>query len=227
MIRPPPWTDGPRDGTTYLLLPFHGFFTHTLTGRRREAGRRSGQPQDYALSLQPKKRACLPSPAPPSCSTCHAVDGGASPSSDPCQLGSMFAMSISLPSGTVPAFPLTGLLWDWAQWSPLRKHLGPSLQPLWRPLVSSVSATIWVKRALPCPSGSQWGEMGPFPHTSPSPLPALKQPGLCWAGCWASCPPARRPALPVAMDLQGPWVGGTALAFSPCPWASPSPSCFT
>lgn len=63
MIRPPPWTDGPRDATTYLLLPFHGFFTHTLTGRRREAGRRSGQPQDYALSLQPKKRACLPSPA--------------------------------------------------------------------------------------------------------------------------------------------------------------------
>lgn len=82
MIRPPPGTDGPRDGTTYLLLPFHVFFTHTLTGRRREAGRRSGQPQDYALSLQPKKWACLPSTCPPSpsplsCSTSHAVDGRA------------------------------------------------------------------------------------------------------------------------------------------------------
>lgn len=66
MIRPAALDSWPRDGTTYLLLPFHVFFTHTLTGRGREAGRRRGQPQDYALSLQPKKWACLPSPRPPS-----------------------------------------------------------------------------------------------------------------------------------------------------------------
>lgn len=199
MIRPPPWTDGPRDGTTYLLLPFHGFFTHTLTGRRREAGRRSGQPQDYALSLQPKKRACLPSPAPPSCSTCHAVDGGASPSSDPCQLGSVFAMSIGLPSGTVPALPLTGLLWDWAQWAPLRKHLGPSLQPLWQPLVSSVSATVWVKRALPLPSGSQRGEMGLFPHTS---APSSSEAAGPVLGRLLGLLPAR----PAGLPCLSPWT---------------------
>lgn len=195
MIRPPPWTDGPRDGTTYLLLPFHGFFTHTLTGGRREAGRRSRQPQDYALSLQPKKRACLPSPCPPqlrSCSTCHAVDGGVFfPPQTPCQLDSMFAMSIRLPDGTVPTFPLTGLLWDWAQCSPLRKHLGPSLQPLWRPLVSSVSATVWVERALPPPLREPAGRDGGFlPHTaSLCPSRLLTQLGLCTGQVTgAACP---------------------------------------
>lgn len=166
---PAPLDRRPRDGTTYLLLPFHGFFTHTLTGRRREAGRRSGQPQDDALSLQPKNRACLPSPALPQLpsfrSTCHAVDGGAClPPQTPGQLGSMFALSISLSNGTVPAFPLrppVGL----GTVSPLRKRLGPSLQPLWRPLVSSVSATVWVKRALPLPLREPAGRDGGFfPH---------------------------------------------------------------
>lgn len=154
MTRPPPWTDGPRDAPLIYCCLFT-FSVHTVTGRRREAGRRSGQPQDSALSLQPKKRARLPSPAlppsPPSCFTYHAIEGGAVLPLRPLASLAQCLLSISLPSGTVPTFPLTGLLWEWAQFPPLRKHLGPSLQPLWRPLVSSESATVWVKRALPLP----------------------------------------------------------------------------
>lgn len=140
MIRPAALDSWPRDGATYLLLPFTFFFTHTLTGRGREAGRRRGQPQDYALSLQPKKWACLPSPTPSplthsSSSTTSRVwgrDGGAvlPPRFPPCQLGSVFAMSISFPDGTGPHSLLAGLLWDRAPCLPRRAQSGPSLQPL-------------------------------------------------------------------------------------------------
>lgn len=150
----------------------------------------------------------LPS-CPPSCSTCHAVDGGALlPPQTPCQLGSTFAMSISLPNGTVPTFPLTGLLWDWAQCSPLRKRLGPSLQPLWRPLVSSVSATVWVKRALALPlrEPASWERWGLLPSRDVlCPFQLLKQLGLCTGQVTgATCP-----ALPLfRWTSRGSWVGG-------------------
>lgn len=162
----------------------------------------------------------LPS-CPPSCSTCHAVDGGALlPPQTPCQLGSTFAMSISLPNGTVPTFPLTGLLWDWAQCSPLRKRLGPSLQPLWRPLVSSVSATVWVSPG-PAPQGaSQLGEVGASSLTRcPLPLSAPETAGpVHRAGYWGYLPCLAS----VPVDLQG-LLGWREplLVFSSSPWSSP------
>lgn len=119
-----------------FIVAFSRFlYTHRLA----EGG---GREEEWAATglcpLTPAKEMGLPAlhlpslTSPLSCSTSHAVDGRAVlPPQTPCQLGSMFAMSIRLPSGTVPTFPLTGLLWDWAQCPPLRKHLGPSLQPLW------------------------------------------------------------------------------------------------
>lgn len=155
--------------------------------------------------------ACPPPPSPsspPSCSTCHAVDGGAClPPQTPCQLGSMFALSISLPNGPVHAFPLTGLLWDWAQCPPLRKRLGPSLQPLWRPLVSSVSATVWVKRALPLPLREPAGRDGGFfPRRRPLSRSAPETAGpVRWAGYWGRLP-CHASLFP--WTSRGPWVGG-------------------
>lgn len=103
-----------------------------LAGRRREGGeeewaatglsslapaKEMGQP-----ALHPVPHPLLFLAPPPTC-----VDGGAVlPLPDsPCQLGSMFAMSISLSNGTGPYLPIYG---PCALLSP-RKQLGSSLQP--------------------------------------------------------------------------------------------------
>lgn len=91
---------------------------------------------------------------------------------------------------------------------PSEEVLGPSLQPLWRPLVSSVSATAWDKRALPLPLREPAGRDGDFfPHTaSLCPFQLLKQLGLCTGQViGAACPalPLCSHGPPGALGLKG------------------------
>lgn len=176
---PATWTDGPRDGRTHHLF-IVAFSRFLSTHWPAEGGRRGeGWAATGLCPLTPAKdTACLPAlPSQlPSCSTCHAVDGGAFlPPQTPCQPGSMFALSISLPNGTVPtshsqAFCGTG-------------HSVPLRGSVWGPL-SSLFGDLWLALCLPrsgskepypcpcpCPSGSQLGEMGASSLTPPPSAP--------------------------------------------------------
>lgn len=59
MIRPLPWTDGPRDGTTYLLLPFH-VFLYTHVDGPQEGGREEERAATGLCPLTPAKEMGLP-----------------------------------------------------------------------------------------------------------------------------------------------------------------------
>lgn len=165
-----------------------------------------------------------PSPSPPSSTSHFCLMGGCPPSSDsPCQLGSMFAMSISLPNGTVLHLPTTGFCGVWHRVPP-EEAVGVLCSASLLTHVSTVSATGWVKRALPLPLREPAGEMGLLSSTLP-PAPPLQL-----LSSWA-CARSRflgPPALPCRSlrNSRGSWVGGNhQCSLSP---SSPfSPSCFT
>lgn len=180
MNDPPDALDRWPKGRHHLFIVAFSRFLYTHVDWPKEGGgRRSGQPQDYALSLQPKKWACLPSSCPPSpslpsCSTYPAVDGRAAlPLQTPRQLGSVLALSVSLPAdGTVPTpthRPFMGL----RTVSPSEEACGGPLfslfGDLWLALCMSQSGS---KEPCPCPSGSQLGERGASLMAPPSALSA-------------------------------------------------------
>lgn len=138
---------------------------------------------------QPALHPGLPTP-PPSSASHFCCRWGCPPSSDsPCQLGSMFSMSISLPDGTVPPTTITHtVLCGTRHCVPLRKQPVPVPGggggcPLSSLLADPTSALCLPqagsKEPAPCPSGSQLGRWGFFPQAGSVAPTAPEQRGLC------------------------------------------------
>lgn len=165
MIRPPPWTDRPRDGTTYLLLPFHFFFTHMLMGA---GGRWGGGVGSHRTMPSHSSQRNGPARPPPVLSHPPFLPP---PSDSPPQLGSMFAMSISLPNGTVPpsqsqAFCGVGHCVSRVPSALPEEAVGAlSLASLLTPGQHCLPQA-GSQEACPAPQGASWGaRVPPHPHT--------------------------------------------------------------
>lgn len=164
-----------------------------------------------------------PSPSPPNSTSHFCLMGGCPPSSDsPCQLGSMFAMSISLPNGTVLHLPTTGFCGVWHRVPP-EEAVGVLCSASLLTCQHCVCHRLGQKSPPPAPQGASWGDGASF-------LIAAARPPLQLLSSWA-CARSRflgPPALPCRSlrNSRGSWVGGNhQCSLSP---SSPfSPSCFT
>lgn len=213
---PPAALDRRPKGWHHLFIVAFSRFLYThVDGRRREAGWMSGQPQDNALSLQPKKWACLPSTCPP------APSLPPPPSDSPRQLGSMFAMNISLPSRTVPPSHSQAScgaghrVFPPPQEAVQALSLASLLTPGQHRLAGLQEACLLLRE----PAGEPGYPMPPMPTSAPS---APEQLGLRRAGSWVC-----RPALLCPEDLRGHlgWREPPVFPSSPRLPLSP-PSCF-
>lgn len=116
----------------------------------------------------------------------------------------MFAMSISLPDGTVPPPTTTHTgLCGTRHWAPLRKQPEGPLPSLLADLTSAPCLPqAGSEEPAPCPSGSQLGRWGFFPQAVPVAPTAPEQWGLC-ASTADSQGDLPCPALPLHSELQG------------------------